>query len=71
MYVNPELTSRTCRNPGLSGSVYFVGITSPGTPVSLVAGNHSPRFQIDEAGLLPALRATVHLAFDYMTTTAK
>src|SRR5262249_30881372 len=43
---------------------YFVGITPPGTPVSLVAGNHSPRFQIDEAGLLPALRATVHLAID-------
>jgi amidohydrolase len=50
---------------------YFVGITPPGTAVSLVAGNHSPRFQIDEAGLLPALRATVHLAIDYMITAAK
>ena len=50
---------------------YFVGITPPGTAVSLVAGNHSPRFQIDEAGLLPALRATVHLAIDYVTTAAK
>ena len=45
---------------------YFVGITPPGVPASLVAINHSPRFQLDESGLLPALRATVHIAFDYM-----
>jgi amidohydrolase len=50
---------------------YFVGITPAGVPAALVAANHSPRFQIDEAGLLPALRATVHFAFDYPTTSAK
>ena len=50
---------------------YSVGITPPGAPASLVAANHSPRFQIDETGLLPALRATVHLAFDYMATDGK
>jgi amidohydrolase len=50
---------------------YFVGITPPGVPASLVAANHSPRFQIDESGLLPALRATVHFAFDYSATSAK
>ena len=48
---------------------YFVGITPPGASPSLVAINHSPRFQIDELGLLPALRATLHVAFDYMAPT--
>jgi amidohydrolase len=47
---------------------YFVGITPAGMPASQVAINHSPRFQIDEAGLLPALRATVHIAFDYLSS---
>ena len=50
---------------------YHVGATPPGILASLVATNHSPRFQIDESGLLPALRATVHLAFDYSATSAK
>jgi amidohydrolase len=27
--------------------------------------NHSPRFRVDEAGLLPGLRAMLHLAADY------
>jgi len=40
-------------------------------PASLVATNHSPRFQIDEAAMLPALKATVHLAFDYAATSAR
>jgi amidohydrolase len=53
------------------GLFYRVGIASPGVPAALVATNHSPRFQIDESGLLPALRATVHLAFDYSATSAK
>ena len=47
---------------------YFVGITPAGVPGSQVAIDHSPRFQIDEAGLLPALRATVHIAFDYLSS---
>ena len=55
----------------IPGMFYFIGITPAGVPTSLVAGNHSPRFQIDESGLLPALRATLHLAFDYPTTSAK
>jgi amidohydrolase len=45
---------------------YNVGITSPATPVTLAAINHSPRFQIDEAGLITGLRATLHVAFDYL-----
>ena len=55
----------------IPGFFYRVGIASPGEPAALVAANHSPRFQIDESGLLPALRATVHLAFDYSATSAK
>ena len=55
----------------IPGFFYRVGITPPGVPAALVAANHSPRFQIDESGLLPALRATVHLAFDYSATSAK
>jgi len=50
---------------------YHVGATPPGIPASLVATNHSPRFQIDEAALLPALRATVHVAFDYLSGVGK
>jgi len=54
----------------IPGFYYRVGITPPGVAPALVAANHSPRFQIDESGLLPALRATVRLAFDYAATSA-
>jgi amidohydrolase len=50
--------------PGL----YFnVGITPPNVPAGKVAPNHSPRFQLDEAGLLTGLRALLHVTFDYMS----
>ena len=45
---------------------YYVGITAPATPVTLAAINHSPRFQVDESGLITGLRATLHVAFDYL-----
>lgn len=45
----------------------FVGIVPPGTMLTKAAPNHSPRFQVDEAGLLTGLRALLHLTFDYMT----
>jgi amidohydrolase len=51
------------RIPGL---FFFVGITPPGTPAHEVASNHSPRFRIDEAGLLLGARALAHLAWDYL-----
>ena len=49
--------------PGL----YFnVGI-APGSPDSArVEPNHSPRFLLDEAGLLTGLRALLHVTFDYL-----
>jgi amidohydrolase len=53
------------------GFFYRVGITPPDLMGPAAASNHSPRFRVDEAGLLPALRATVHIAFDYMATAAK
>ena len=51
----------------IPGFFFHVGITPPNTPVTLVATNHSPRFQIDEDGLLHGLRYMLHLTFDYMS----
>ncbi len=54
--------------PGL----YFnVGITPPDAPAMQVAPNHSPRFQLDEAGLLVGLRALLHVSVDYMTGSGR
>jgi amidohydrolase len=50
------------------GFFFWVGINPPTTLASLAAPNHSPRFQIDEAGLPLALRALLHTAFDYLGT---
>lgn len=44
------------------GMFIFVGVTTPGTRGG--APNHSPRFQVDEAGLLAGLRATLHVVAD-------
>ncbi|WP_245239920.1 amidohydrolase [Methylobacterium variabile] len=46
------------------GFFYFVGITPPGTDPAKAAPNHSPRFRVDEAGLMAGLRATLHLVAD-------
>lgn len=47
------------------GLFFWVGITPPGEDPARVAPNHSPRFRVDEAGLLPGLRAMLHLVADY------
>jgi amidohydrolase len=52
------------------GFYFNVGI-APNIPGMRVAPNHSPRFQIDESGLLTGLRATLHLAFDYLRANPK
>ena len=49
------------RAPGL----FFVGVTPPGVAPRTTPTNHSPRFRMDEAGLLPGLRALLHLAADH------
>src|SRR4051812_5900478 len=43
---------------------FWVGIT-PGEGLSRAEPSHSPRFGVDEAGLLPGLRAMLHLVADY------
>jgi len=55
----------------IPGFFYFVGITPPHLVGLAAAPNHSPRFQVDERGLLTGLNATVHVAFDYLSGTAK
>jgi len=55
----------------IPGFFFWVGINPPTMLASLAAPNHSPRFQIDEAGLSIALRALVHETFDYLGGTAK
>jgi len=44
------------------GLFFTVGIAPPGTRG---APNHSPRFQVDESGLITGLRAMLHLAADF------
>jgi len=48
------------------GIYFFVGVTPPGTDLSTVAFNHSPRFLADEGALLVGLRALGNLAVDYL-----
>lgn len=52
------------------GVFFFVGVTSPDQDPARAAPNHSPRFVIDEAGLLPGLRALAHLACDFLASRA-
>jgi amidohydrolase len=53
------------------GFYFNVGIASPGTPPGKAAPNHSPRFQVDEAGMITGLRALTHATVDYMTGSGK
>lgn len=48
------------------GFFFNVGIASPGVPRDKVAPNHSPRFMVDEAGLVFGLRAIMHATVDRM-----
>ncbi|MGB5131358.1 MAG: amidohydrolase [Steroidobacteraceae bacterium] len=45
---------------------YWVGITPPGQDLRTAPDNHSDRFYIDESGIAIALRATLHVAVDYL-----
>lgn len=49
------------RAPGL---FFWIGVTPPGQDPARAAPNHSPRFTVDEAGLLVGLRAMLHLVAD-------
>ena len=50
----------------IPGLFYFVGITPPGTDMTKVAVNHSPKFFVDESGLLLGIRSLAALAIDYL-----
>lgn len=52
------------------GFFYFVGVSAPDTPPGQAAPNHSPRFRVDERGLIVGLRATLHLVADQMKLEA-
>ena len=49
--------------PEGAGDVHLRGRHLAGTREA--APNHSPRFQVDEAGLITGLRATLHVVADY------
>ncbi|MBC8008410.1 MAG: amidohydrolase [Prolixibacteraceae bacterium] len=49
------------------GLFYFVGITPKSEDMAKAAPNHSPRFVIDESGLLQGTRSLAALAVDFLT----
>jgi amidohydrolase len=50
----------------IPGLFYFVGITPPGSDLTKVAVNHSPKFFVDESGLLLGIRSLAAVAVDYL-----
>jgi len=65
----PKVTASedfSCYQKVVPGMFFFVGVTPPGQNPAEVAPNHSPRFRVDEAGLLLGMRALAHLACDYL-----
>ena len=48
------------------GFFFNVGVAPPGVPRDKVAPNHSPRFVVDESGLILGLRALLHATVDRM-----
>jgi amidohydrolase len=50
------------------GVFYFIGITPPGSDLSNVAYNHSPKFFVDESGLQLGVRLLANLTVDFMNS---
>jgi metal-dependent amidase/aminoacylase/carboxypeptidase family protein len=48
------------------GLFVFIGVTEPWRDPKTAAPNHSPRFKVDENGLLLGVRTLAHLACDYL-----
>ena len=48
------------------GMFFFLGIVPKGQDPTKAAPNHSPRFFVDEAALVPGIRAMASLAVDYL-----
>ena len=49
------------------GLFYFVGVTPKDQDMAAAAPNHSPRFHIDESGLLQGARSLAALAVDFLS----
>jgi amidohydrolase len=47
---------------------FWVGITPHGEDPRTAPANHSPLFHVDESGLLPGLRGTLHLVADFTSS---
>ena len=52
------------------GLFVFIGVTPKGSDPKQAAPNHSPRFFVDESGLLLGVRTLAHLACDYLEAQA-
>lgn len=52
----------------IPGMFFFIGVTPANVPGYKAAPNHSPRFTLDEAGMMTGLKAMVALVFDYART---
>ena len=48
------------------GMFFFLGIVPKGQDATKAAPNHSPRFFVDEAALVPGIRAMASLAVEYL-----
>jgi metal-dependent amidase/aminoacylase/carboxypeptidase family protein len=46
------------------GLFFNVGATAPGTDPRTAPTNHSPRFRVDDSGLVQGVRALLHLVAD-------
>jgi metal-dependent amidase/aminoacylase/carboxypeptidase family protein len=44
---------------------FWIGITPAEQDPTHAAPNHSPKWKVDESGLLPGLRSLLHLVADY------
>ncbi|MDH0685197.1 amidohydrolase [Achromobacter animicus] len=53
------------------GMFFYLGVTPKGTDVDKAAPNHSPRFHVDESGLINGVRALSNLTVDYMASAHK
>lgn len=54
----------------IPGLFFFIGVTAPGIDPADAPMNHSPRFRVDEDGLLLGVRALAHLACDWLEAEA-
>ena len=50
----------------IPGLFVFIGVTAAGIDPRAAPPNHSPRFHVDEAGLLLGIRTLAHLAWDFL-----